>query len=152
LEQAAQYRARSQAPADLKESCRLYIDSATYFVRNGAAGKAARILTKAAEVVQECDSKLARKAHLDAITIVEKEEKMAQFDATFKAAISFFVTHQSYDDALELLEKQNHLLLRNLDTMDHDLYKNILIAILIHFHRADYEKGQEHHFAMCNSE
>jgi hypothetical protein len=47
------------------------------------------------------------------------------------------------DAALSLLEAQNELYLRHIDTFDQYLYRNLLSCIVMYFHLGEYTKAAE---------
>ena len=88
------------------------------------------VLAKAAKMLVDEDDIAATELYKDALDIYETEEMDLQGGDTYKAAVSFLVRKRHLQDAIEIMERQNKALEKNVESLSGTLFRNYLSIVV----------------------
>lgn len=128
---------------DARGAADCYREASVYYRKNNSIDKAAAVLLKAAEALENTEDAESLIILSSACQIFEEEQKFTNFEPVFRKAISTAIKAKQMDEAIHFLQRENELYLRHLDTFENDLYRNLLCIIVLRFHVFDYDKAVE---------
>lgn len=136
LEQAALACAREEKME--REASDFYERGAVLYRQNQQPDKAAMQMCNAAKAVEETDPARARECYDIACKVYEEEDRAKFSHDTYKMYINFLVKTKEYDDAVDVLLRQNHMYGQSGASCEGDINKNNLSIVVLRFTQEQY--------------